>query len=62
MRVALETLGFNETHHMWSLHDNPPDVDMWMEAVTAKYFGKGKPYGRAEWDQLLGHCQVCLCL
>ncbi|KAF7352154.1 hypothetical protein MVEN_01178600 [Mycena venus] len=22
------------------------------------FFGKGKPYGRAEWDQLLGHCMA----
>ena len=30
---------------------------MWMEALEAKYDGKGKPYGRAEFDKLLGHCQ-----
>lgn len=27
---------------------------MWMEALEAKYDGKGKPYGRAEFDKLLG--------
>lgn len=33
---------------------------MWLEALEAKYDGKGKPYGRAEFDKLLGHCQaVC---
>jgi hypothetical protein len=28
---------------------------MWTEALEAKYDGKGKPYGRAEFDKLLGH-------
>lgn len=31
---------------------------MWLEALKAKYDGCGKPYGRAEFDKLLGHCQV----
>lgn len=31
---------------------------MWIEALEAKYEGKGKPFGRTEWDQLLGHCQA----
>lgn len=31
---------------------------MWNEALDAKYLNKGKPYGRAEWDQLLGHCRA----
>jgi hypothetical protein len=29
---------------------------MWESALRAKYFGQGKPFGRAEFDQLLGHC------
>ncbi|KAK0269340.1 hypothetical protein LTR91_000597 [Friedmanniomyces endolithicus] len=29
---------------------------MWNSALRAKYFGRGKPFGRTEWDQLLGHC------
>lgn len=31
---------------------------MWSEALAAKFEGKGKPYGREEFDQLLGHCQA----
>ncbi|KAJ7154062.1 P-loop containing nucleoside triphosphate hydrolase protein [Mycena filopes] len=58
MRTALETLGYKDTHHMQAVLRNPPEVDMWNEAIDAKFFGKGKPYGRAEWDQLLGHCQA----
>lgn len=30
---------------------------MWWEALEAKFDGKGKPYGREEFDRLLGHCQ-----
>lgn len=31
---------------------------MWMEALEAKYDGIGKPYGREDFDRLLGHCQA----
>jgi len=58
MRIALKQLGYNDTYHMMSVMENPMDGEMWIEAYEAKYFGKGKPYGREEWDQLLGHCQV----
>ena len=30
------------------------EAEMWGEAIDAKFFGKGKPFGRKEWDQLLG--------
>jgi hypothetical protein len=31
-----------------------------MDALTAKYDGIGTPFGREQWDQLLGDCQaVC---
>lgn len=40
--------------------ENPPDCLMWMDALTAKYDGTGTPFGREQWDQLLGDCQaVC---
>lgn len=58
MRAALKQLGFDDTYHMMALFENPMDNNMWIEAYEAKYFGKGKPFGREEWDQLLGHCQV----
>ena len=38
--------------------ENPPDTELWVEALEAKYEGKGKPYGRQEFDALLGHCMV----
>ena len=36
---------------------NLPDNELWMDALAAKFEG-GKPFGKTEWDQLLGHCQV----
>ncbi|KAJ7140638.1 P-loop containing nucleoside triphosphate hydrolase protein [Mycena epipterygia] len=45
-REALKQLGYKDTYHMQTVLANP-----------LEFFGKGKPYGREEWDQLLGHCQ-----
>ncbi|OCL13505.1 hypothetical protein AOQ84DRAFT_282984 [Glonium stellatum] len=58
MVAALQKLGYDDVYHMSAAIANPPDIDMWQEAIDAKYFGKGKPYGRQEWDQLLGHCMA----
>ncbi|KAJ7214966.1 hypothetical protein GGX14DRAFT_443507 [Mycena pura] len=55
MHTALEMLGYNETNHGYKVSTNPRDREMWIEAINAKFFGKGTPYGRKEWDQLLGH-------
>ncbi|KAF7558593.1 hypothetical protein G7046_g5556 [Stylonectria norvegica] len=61
MRTALKHLGYVDTYHMMSCSiENPPDALMWMDALTAKYDGVGKPFTRAEWDKLLGNAQaVC---
>ncbi|MDI1491079.1 MAG: hypothetical protein OHK93_002285 [Ramalina farinacea] len=40
---------------MSSTIENPPDCDMWLEAIDAKFYGKGEGFGREQWDQLLGH-------
>ncbi|KAJ6502942.1 P-loop containing nucleoside triphosphate hydrolase protein [Mycena vitilis] len=58
MRAALEILGYGDVHHMMCVFANPPEAEMWAEAIRARFFGRGTPYGRAEWDQLLGHCQA----
>lgn len=31
---------------------------MWLKALQAKFHGRGKRFGREEFDQLLGHCQA----
>jgi Sulfotransferase domain len=58
LRAALKELGYNDTYHMMSASvENPPDCLLWQDAFAAKFEGKGK-FGREQWDQLLGHCQV----
>ena len=32
-------------------------IDLLRESIQAPVLGKGVPYGRAEFDKLLGHCQ-----
>ncbi|KAJ7064011.1 hypothetical protein C8F01DRAFT_1250272 [Mycena amicta] len=58
MYIALEKLGYDETNHGFKVSANPCDREMWNEAIDAKFFGKGKKYGREEWDALLGHCMA----
>ena len=58
MWIALQQLGFVETYHTISIFGNVSDCRMWRRAIDAKFFGKGKPFERQDWDKLLGHCQV----
>ncbi len=39
---------------MLNVISNPQDAIMWMEAINAVYYGKGKPFERADSDRLLG--------
>lgn len=60
LRAALLQLGYYDVYHMGSaLGENPPDVQLWNEALEAKLNnckeGKGG-FGREQWDALLGHC------
>lgn len=57
--MALEQLGYDSTYHGYSaIFENSRDCEMCLEALDAKFNGIGKPFGRYEFDQLLGHCQV----
>ena len=56
MRSALQILGYDHTAHGFDLISHSEIGGPWMEAVNAKFLNKGKPYGRAEFDALLGHC------
>ncbi|KAJ7051011.1 P-loop containing nucleoside triphosphate hydrolase protein [Mycena amicta] len=58
MRAALEKLGYNEVNHGFKVSANPYDRAMWDEALDAKFLGKGQPFGKNEWDELLGHCMA----
>lgn len=53
MKAALEILGI-PTWHWVEMAANPPDMDMWSEAMVAKYTG-GRPFGRREFDMLLSN-------
>ncbi|KAI1259131.1 efflux pump antibiotic resistance protein [Xylariaceae sp. FL1019] len=53
---ALEVLGMR-SYHAFELLDSPDSLahcEKWDRAIGAKFFGKGKPFDRAAWDDLLG--------
>ena len=54
MQFALDILGI-PCYHSMLMFSNTLDCKMWDEALDAKYFNKGKRFGRADWDQLLGN-------
>ena len=56
--MALKELGYGEVYHMRSAYDSESDVELWIKALEAKYEGKGKPFGRDEWNVLLGDRKV----
>ena len=59
LRQALVQLGYKDCYHFSStLQENPRDAEMWIEALNAKFKGIGQPYGKEQWDALLGHCQA----
>lgn len=59
LRQALVDLGYKACYHYASIiQENPRDAELWVEALDAKLRGVGKPYGKGEWDALLGHCQA----
>jgi hypothetical protein len=53
---ALGILGI-PTWHWISMAQNPNDMEMWYEALTAKWESESgiKPFGRQEFDNLLGY-------
>ncbi|KAL9113740.1 MAG: hypothetical protein Q9227_002185 [Pyrenula ochraceoflavens] len=55
---ALFELGYQDVYHVVAAtRENPPDCEMWIEAMDLKE-KTGKTYGREQWDQLLGHCMA----
>jgi hypothetical protein len=54
-------LGYRDSYHYASLfNENSRDAEMWVEAMEAKFEGKGNLSTRVDWDQSLGHCMVRL--
>ncbi|ETS85787.1 hypothetical protein PFICI_03812 [Pestalotiopsis fici W106-1] len=50
---ALIQLGISPIYHMREVGQNNHQA-AWAEAMDAKFEGKGKPYGREEFDKILG--------
>jgi len=57
MQAALNILGYT-CYHSIQFFNNVRDCAMWNEAMDAKFRGQGRPFTRADWDQLLGHCSA----
>ena len=52
MQTAFNLLGI-PCCHSFSLYNHVKDCAMWISAFDAKFAGKGEPFARAQWDQLL---------
>jgi len=55
--TALEKLGIHSCH-MKEVAPLTHCAEMWNEGLRAKYYGQGKPYGKKEFDKLLGNFGV----
>ena len=51
---ALELLGYGTIYHMREVNKNGHQKP-WINALEAKYAGRGKVFGKEEWDDLLGN-------
>ena len=65
--TALQKLGYAPYHMATAMGSSPKtSLGLWTEALRAKFHGVGKPWGREEWDKLLGDydsvCDVPGCL
>lgn len=60
MCEAYQILGYASPYHYSSIFANAKDADMWIEALEAKYNPRRgrQPFGRQQFDQLLGHCSA----
>ena len=60
MKTALNKLGYNSYHMEQCLMNwKKYHLQYWLEALRAKYQGRGKPYGKSEFDKVLGEYSVC---
>ncbi|KAK5680931.1 hypothetical protein LTS10_006689 [Elasticomyces elasticus] len=54
MHKAMSILGY-PSFHFSSIYDNVKDSDLWLEAIDAKFNGKGPLPSKPFFDALLGH-------
>lgn len=53
--TALKILGYNPWHMAVAVGENPrTNMALWCEALKAKFQGEGKPWGKEEFDKVLG--------
>lgn len=55
MHKAMTVLGYPNPYHFSSILDNVLDCDLWLQALNAKFHGKGPVPRKPFWDALLGH-------
>lgn len=58
--AALRILGYRCYNYIKACLVGPRDMKCWTEALDAKYFGKGKKYGRNEFFKILKGFDVSL--
>lgn len=56
--TALKMLGYNPYHMVEAAKNANIDMPCWIEGLEDKFQGKGKPWGRVEFDKLMGACDV----
>lgn len=54
---ALQMLGYRP-YHMYEVVQSTAHMGIFEEALNAKYFGVGKPYGKAEFDKWFAEYDV----
>lgn len=52
--TALKQLGYTPYHISVAIGSSKTNLNLWREALDAKFYGKGKPWGREEFDKILG--------
>lgn len=55
---ALEKLGYDKVYNYSVAVKTLGDPDKWIAALEAKFEGKGEPFGKEQWDVLLGDYNV----
>lgn len=58
LRDALVELGYHP-YKFLNVFSHQHHADCWIEAINAKFHGKGQPYGREEFDKLFAGYDVC---
>ncbi|KAF2171476.1 hypothetical protein M409DRAFT_63732 [Zasmidium cellare ATCC 36951] len=53
--ASLEQLGFHPYHMTKAISSPKSNLDVWREGIDAKFYGKGKKWGREEFDKILGN-------